>query len=292
MAGTRTSVEGNEVEREKQRLTEEKKRIKQEQKIQKKEAKKRAKDIAKQEAELYDDNESGGVSAFFVTFIIIIIWLAILCLLIKLDVGGFGTNVLKPILKDVPVVNLILPGDKVTETDDNEVYYGYTSLKDAVDQIKLLEMQLEQSQSLQQSGSEEIVELRAEVDRLKQYELNQIEFARIKQEFFEEVIYAQNGPGPEEYVKYFEAMDPTTAEYLYKQVVIQAEKDKELEQYAAAYAAMKPKAAAKIFETMQDDLELVAKILNVMATEDRGAILGVMDSAVAAKITKIMNPDS
>lgn len=288
----KTSVEVNDVEREKQRLSDEKKRIRQEQKIQKKEAKKRAKDIAKQEAELYDDNESGGVSAFFVTFIIIVIWLAILCLLIKLDVGGFGTNVLKPILKDVPVVNLILPGDKVTEKEDNEAYYGYTSLKDAVDQVKLLEMQLEQAQSLNQSGSEEITELKAEVDRLKQYEENQIEFARIKQEFFEEVIYAQNGPGVEEYVKYFEAMDPTTAEYLYKQVVIQGQKDKELEQYAAAYSSMKPKAAAAIFETMQDDLELVAKILEIMGTENRGAILGVMNPEVAAKITKIMDPDS
>ena len=96
----------------------------------------------------------------------------------------------------------------------------------------------------------------------------------------------------DEYVKYFEAMDPTTAEYLYKQVVIQGQKDKELEQYAAAYSSMKPKAAAAIFETMQDDLELVAKILEIMGTENRGAILGVMNPEVAAKITKIMDPDS
>ena len=55
---------------------------------------------------------------------------------------------------------------------------------------------------------------------------------------------------------------------------------------------MKPKAAAKIFEEMTDNLELAAKILKTMSADDRGAILGVMDAEVAAKLTKIMNPDS
>ena len=55
---------------------------------------------------------------------------------------------------------------------------------------------------------------------------------------------------------------------------------------------MKPKEAAAIFEAMQDDLELAAKILNTMSAEDRGKILGVMDQEVAARLTKIMDPDS
>lgn len=292
MAKKNASPETTSIDKEKKRLSDEKKQLKQEQKNQKKEARKRAKDIAKQEAELGDENEGSSVSAFFVTIIIILIWLAILCLLIKLDVGGFGTNVLKPILKDVPVVNWLLPGDSTTETDDSESYYGYTSLKDAVDQIKLLEKQLEQAQSLNNSDSEQLTELQAEVTRLQEYEANQIEFAKIKQEFYEQVVYAQNGPGAEEYVKYYESMDPTTAEYLYKQVVIQQQEDAQLTQYAAAYSAMKPKAAASIFESMTDNLDLVAKILNQMSADDRGSILGAMDSEIAARITKIMDPDS
>lgn len=55
---------------------------------------------------------------------------------------------------------------------------------------------------------------------------------------------------------------------------------------------MKPKEAAAIFEAMTDDLELAAKILWQMEPGDRGKILGVMDSEVAAKLTKIMNPDN
>jgi len=59
-----------------------------------------------------------------------------------------------------------------------------------------------------------------------------------------------------------------------------------------AYSSMKPKAAAAIFESMTDDLNLVAKILGAMNAESRGEILGAMDATIAGKITKIMNPDS
>lgn len=277
---------------EKKRLKEERKKIKDEQKAQKKEAKQRAKEISAQEAQLSEDEEAGGVSVFLVTVVIVVIWIAILCLLIKLDVGGFGSNVLAPVLKDVPVINKILPAETVVSTDDEESYGGYTSLREAVDYIKELELEIEQLQSDDNMNSEEMDELRAEIERLETFEDSQVEFERIKTEFYEEVVYAEKGPGPEEYMKYYESMDPTTAEYLYKQVVQQVQQDEELEDYAKAYSEMKPKEAAAIFEAMTDDLDLAAKILSLMSAEDRGDILGVMNSETAAKLTKIMDPDS
>ena len=42
----------------------------------------------------------------------------------------------------------------------------------------------------------------------------------------------------------------------------------------------------------QNNLDLAARILKVMSADDRGAILGAMNSEVAAKITKIMDPES
>ena len=52
------------------------------------------------------------------------------------------------------------------------------------------------------------------------------------------------------------------------------------------------KEAAAIFEAMQDDLDLAAKILKTMDAENRGKILGAMDEEVAARLTKIMDPES
>ncbi len=279
---------------EKKRLKEEKKKLKNEQKEQKKLAKQRAKEIASKEAELSEGEEESSGSVFAVTFVIVLIWVAILCLIVKLDFGGFGSNVLTPILKDVPVLNLILPSntDVAVDEETSESYGGYDNLKDAVAYIKELELELERAQSAESTSTDEVAQLKAEVERLKTFEDSQVEFQRIKTEFYEEVVYSEKGPGIEEYKKYYEEMDPATAEYLYKQVIQQIEESDEIKDYAKAYSAMKPKEAAAIFEAMTDNLDLAARILNVMEAEDRGKILGVMDPEIASRLTKIMDPES
>ncbi len=276
---------------EKKRLADEKKKLKEEQKKQKKEAKKRAKEIEAQEAELSADDESGGFFTVIATIGIILVWVAILCVVIKLDVGGFGSKVLTPLLKDVPVVNLILPNSPDSGNISTE-NGGYTNLNDATEQIKNLELQLQQAQTDNLKLQEDVANLKAENARLQEFEDKQVEFQRIKNEFYEEVVYAENGPGAEAYQKYYESMDPTTAEYLYKQVIAQLQEDKSVQDYASAYSSMKPKKAAAIFEQMTDNLNLAARILKTMSAENRGNILGEMDPAIAAKLTKIMDPES
>ncbi len=277
---------------EKKKLAEEKKKLKNDQQRQKKEAKKRAKEIAKKEDALIDEDEPSSIGTIIATLTIVVVWLAVIVVIIKLDVGGFGSKVLTPVLKDVPVINKILPVDHSTETTDPDSYGGYTNLREAVDYIKELELQLDRAQTKINTQELEITDLKANVLRLQEFEKKQVEFQRIKTEFFEEVVYAEKGPGAEEYKKFYEAMDPTTAEFIYRQVVVQLEESKEIQDYAATYARMKPKQAAGIFESMTDDLSLVARILRTMSAEDRGAILGVMDSEVAAKVTKLLDPEN
>ena len=282
------------VEEEKRKIIEEKKNLKREQREQKRQARKRAKELAKKEDELSEDEESNGLVTFGATLLIVVLWLAVICVIIKLDVGGFGSTVLTPLLKDVPVINRILPGFSMTQTNRPEDYGGYTNLKDAVAQIKALELELERLQLSNSAKDEELNSLKAEVVRLREFEEKQMDFQRIRTEFFEDVVYADKGPGAEEYRKYYEAMDPNTAEYIYKQVITQLQETKEIQEYASTYSQMKPKQAAGIFEKMtgDSDLRLVARILNAMNAESRGAILGVMDPEIAARLTKIMDPES
>ena len=274
------------------KIKEERKKLKAEQKAQRKEAKKRARELADQEAEL--EEEGSNIPIFLTTVAIILIWLLIICVLIKLDVGGFGSGVLTPILKDVPVVNKILPtGDLFGDGEEvADEYAGYESLKEAVEQIKVLELQLEQANLKNSTLDEENGKLKNEITRLQTFEKSQVEFERIKTEFYQEVIYADKGPGADEYKKYYETMDPATAEFLYKQVVAQLEESAEIQEYAQTYAEMKPKQAAGIFEAMTSDLKLAARILKEMNAEDRGKILGVMDKEIAAKLTKMLEPES
>lgn len=276
---------------DRKRIQEEKKQLKKQQKEQRREAKAKAKEIARQEEDLGLD-EGNGMVTFGATVLIVVLWLAVICVIVKLDIGGFGSSVLTPILKDVPVVNKILPGSSRTETNDPASYGGYSSLQDAVDYIKQLEVELEQVRTASNAKDTDMERLIAENERLSEFEQKQIEFQRIRQEFYEEVVYADNGPGAEEYRKWYEEMDAVSAENIYKQVIQQQEESKEMQDYAQAYSEMKPKAAAAIFDTMTDNLELVAKILNAMTAEDRGDILAEMNEEVAAKLTKIMNPES
>lgn len=293
MASKNSNMSTDAPEMQMQQLKESKKQFKQEQKNQRKEAKKKAKELESQERELDEKIDGSSASVVIVTLFIILIWLGILVLLVKMDVGGFGSNVLTPILKDVPVINKILPSESTTETTKNEeAYGGYNSLKDAVEQIKTLEKQLDQAQSTNATYAEQIDTLKTEVQRLKTFEDNQVEFQKIKEQFYEEVVYAENGPGADEYRQYYEEMDPTTAEALYKQVIQTEAADKQMQEYANTFSNMQASEAAAILGNMTDNLDLAASILKNLDVSTRGAILGAMDSAIAARIVKIMDPNS
>lgn len=267
-----------------------KKAAKRAEKAKKKEEKKKAK---AENAELDMDEETtvgGKIAVFFVTLIIILIWLAIIVLLVKWDVGGFGSTVLAPVLKDVPYVNKILPDSVLEEVSTEDSAYAYASMEDAVNQIKALEMQLAESQNANSANAEYIAQLESQAAELALYKQEEAAFEEEKQKFYEEVVFSESAPDIEEYKSYYESIDPANAEIIYRQVVEQTATDDELADYVKTYSSMKPKEAAAIFDTMTDDLDLVADILENMDAQSRANILGKMDSAIAAKVTEIMEP--
>lgn len=239
--------------------------------------------------EEYDEKETKGGKflLFLITVVIIAIWLIILAMLIKWDVGGFGSSVLYPIFKDVPYVNQILPEVKDPTVDDP---YAFESMEDAVTRIKELELELDVYLDKENATKEEIEALQAEIERLKVFEKEQDNFAKTKEKFYKEVVFGEQSPDIEEYKKYYESIDPKNAALLYKQVVEQVEEDEEIQDYVKAYSTMKPKNAAAILEKMSDDLPLIARILTNMNAEARGSILAAMDSELAAAVTKLMEP--
>ena len=225
-----------------------------------------------------------------VTILIIAIWLGIFAVFVKADVGGFGSTVLAPALKDVPVLSKILPDSgNITASESTETA-GYTNLDDAVSRIKELEKQLDDANSKNQADAQTINDLNAQIQDLSTYKEEQAAFEEEKEKYYEEVVFSDKAPDIKEYKKFYEQVDPANAEILYKQVCEQLEQDDEIKDYAQTYSKMKPKEAAAIFDSMTDNLSLVAKILNAMDAQSRGNILGKMDSATAAKVTKIMNP--
>ena len=232
--------------------------------------------------------KGGKMMTVIFPVVIVVIWIAIFALLIKLDVGGFGSTVLYPVLKNVPVLNLILPDTNGAESSENGDTYN--TLQEAIDRINELENELAIYKQNANDNAEQVSILTAEVARLKAYEDNQAYFEEIKKKFDREVVYADKAPDIKEYRDWYEVMYPENAEIVYRQVLEQLAMEQEVQDLADYYASMKPAAAAKIFEEMTGDLEKVASILTCMKKDQAGAILAAMDSTLAAKVTLLIYP--
>ena len=268
-----------------------KKKLKEEKKKAKREAREAKKKAKADRDELEDENESTGNKfvLFVVTLLVIVIWLGIIALLIKTDVGGFGSTVLYPYLKDVKYVNKVLP--EVSSDADVDTEHQFDSIDDAVNRLKELELQLDEANYSLTTDSETIDSLQSQVDELSTYKEAEAEFEAEKEKFYEEVVFSDQAPDISEYKTYYESIEPENAEVLYKQVVEQLQASQEISDYATTYSSMKPKEAAAIFDTMTDNLSLVADILQAMDAESRANILGKMSADTAAKVTEIMEPD-
>ena len=246
-------------------------------------------DILNEELDMEPRKENKALSAIIIA-LIILIWLGIFIVLIKLDVGGFGSKVLAPVLKDVPVINKILP-----EASDEDVSeeIPYKSLAEAASYSKELEQELAGYQELENNKDTQISDLQAEVNRLKQFEEQQKAFEELRAKFYEEVVFGEKAIDVENYIEYYQSIDKENADLLYLRAIEKYAYSQEVQERAKYYSSMKPAKAAQIFVEMTGDLDIVVALLNSMSAENSGAIIsaiGDLDSVLAAKITKLLMP--
>ena len=236
------------------------------------------------------EKKGGGLIGAVIAIIIVIIWLLVFALLIKMDVGGFGSNVMRPLLKDIPVINKIL-----LNVSDDEVAaqsgYRYKTLYDAIERIKELESEVALKDEQLGIDSELITELQNEVGRLRVFEQNQLLYEEMKKKFDEEVVFTDKAPDINEYKSWYEQIYPENAAELYIKVLERLNYSQKVKDWAATYSKMEASAAAAILEEMTGDLDLVTQILLNMNATQRANILAAMDPVFAAKITHVMYPE-
>lgn len=240
-----------------------------------------------------DNEEAGSIGSAFMTLLIVMIWLGVIVILIKLDIGGVGSNVLRPVLKDVPVLKEILPD----MTDDEllaQGVYPFSNIAEAITVYEAMQQELLQCKDTIKSQETTIDEQAKEIERLKYFEEDQLLYEQLWKEFNDSVVYTDNAPDLEDYITWYETIDPTYAEFLYRQAIDQLAYTQELEDYVKAYSEMKPARAAEIMLEMTGNLDTVAAILGGMKPASRAAILGEMaklDPIFTAKITVLMEPE-
>lgn len=284
----------------KAKLKSDKKEYAKQMKEQRKSQKQKAQEFADRQAELYGDN-AGGFATIVITFLIILIWLAIMGVLIKLDVGGFGSDILAPIIKDVPYLNLILPDSVLKELETEAVTdvsntessaSGIDSLEAANAYIKRLEQALQSEMEQNSSYASTIERLQTEVDRLEPFEKQQKDFYEERAAFYASVVYGDYAPDASAYASYYAMIDPETARQIYEQVAAKEIEDDAIKAFVTTYSGMKAKTAAGVFDQMvsENQIELVSRILAQMSTENRSDILAAMDKSNAAKLTQMLEP--
>ena len=270
-------------------------------KEQKKEQKEKAQEFADRVAEINGDN-AGGFATIVITFLIILIWIAIMALLIKLDVGGFGSDILAPLIQDVPYLNLILPEGSIKNNDevptdissDASGGASMNSLEEANAYIRRLEQALQKEMEDNSSYMSTIDKLQAEVNRLEPFERQQKDFYEERASFYSSIVYGDYAPDAAAYASYYAMIDPDTAAKIYEQVVQEELDDEAIRAFATTYSGMKAKQAAQIFDEMisENQINLVARILAQMTIENRGDILAKMEKPNAAKVTQLNEPSA
>lgn len=252
--------------------------------------------MAKKSIEKKDGNEEsfGGklLSVFFV-FLIIVVWLAIIAALIKFDIGGFGSSVLRPILKDIPVISKILPEPTEeqlkAEAEENSDENQIATLSQAKEMIEKLQEENDKLNKKNKSLKEDNDDLTKEIERLKVFEENQNAFQTEKEEFYREIVYGENAPDADTYSKWYESIDSANAEAIYRQVISQQSADSDLKDVAKTYESMKPAEAAEVLQKI-GNLDTVAEILGAMKTDARAKVMDQMEADFAANVTKKLMP--
>ncbi|MBR2409971.1 MAG: hypothetical protein IKB07_13580 [Lachnospiraceae bacterium] len=233
-----------------------------------------------------EEKKGGGFLTVFIIMLIIIIWLAIFALLIRMDIGGIGTA-LRPAFKNVPLVNKILP-----PVSDEELAWendlAYKDIIDANQRIKELEILVDKLTIEGEDKDDEIAALTSQLVRLKDLEKEMAEFEDRVYEFDRQIVYGENAPSIEEYIKWYETISPENAERIYEMAIQKEAYNATIREKASYYEKMKASAAAEVFENMTADLEYVCKLLYCMKVQSVSDILAQMDPLYAAKLTRKM----
>ena len=241
-----------------------------------------------------EEKKSNKLVIILVTILIVLIWLAIFVLLVKLDVGGFGSKVLYPVLKDVPVINKILP-DATDEQVGIDSKYPYTTLSEAIARIQELENENLQLNEAVSANAQTIADLTSEVARLSPFEAYQKNYEELKRQFDEQIVFGNEYTGnyaadPDTYIDWYEKLDPENAAAIYQMAIEKRASTQVIVDLAKTYSKMKAAQAALILEEMTGDEEKVASILANMSQANAASILQNMNSTYAAKITLLMYP--
>lgn len=223
-----------------------------------KELAKKKREMQEELDELKGNTAKGKAICVLVFFVLIGLLMGTFVGMVKLDIGGVASEVLAPVIADVPVLRSILP----------------------MEMQKKNASELAAEQKQQEAAAAAEAEQAAEEEAAAEAAAEEAAAEEAQQAAAEEAAAeAEAEQAAEEEAAEAEAAAEEAA----------AEEAKALQDYVDTYSAMKPRDAAKVFDSMMPDQEdLVVRILENLTSDQRAAILSRMSVANAAILTEKM----
>lgn len=227
----------------------------------KKTDKEKIKELAKKKREMQEEldelkgNTAKGKAVCVLVFLVLTgLLMGIFVGMVKLDIGGIASDVLSPVIADVPVLRTILPVEMQKKNAS--------------------ELAAEQKQQEAEAAAEEAAAAEAE-EAAEEAAAEEAQQAAAEEAEAE----AEAEQAAEEAAAEAEAAAEQAA----------AEEEKALQDYVDTYSAMSPKDAASVFDSMMpDQVDLIVRILENLTPNQRAAILSKMSVENATILTEKM----
>lgn len=189
------------------------------------------------------------------TFVGIMALLALLFVgVVKMNVGNFASDILAPVIADVPIVRSILPSELQKKTATEIMAEKQAAAEEATEKEAMAEQ--EEAEKAEEAAEEEAMAEQAAAEEAEE----------------EEAIAEQE-----------------EAEKAAEEEAIAEQEAAALADYVKTYSDMKPKTAASVFDNMmKDQSELVVKILQNLTPDKRAAIIANMSVTNASQVTVMM----
>ena len=215
-------------------------------------------------------------------FLILLIILAAIVSILTFNLFNLRDRYIYPFLSRLPLIGGFIP-----ITADMPEDFSTMTTDEMIARINDLEEQLFYANQEIKEADKTIERNKSEIDRLKIFEAQQLQFKQDKADFDEQVAMAN----PQAYASYYESISPENAEFLYPRAVAELSRMSELRKYMSDIAQMDEVSAAAVLQQMiGTDMDLVVSIMRHMESRNAGAILSEMNPGSAASIIKMMAP--
>jgi len=219
-----------------------------------------------------------GIAPFLILFFI----LAALTGVLVFNLFNLRNRYIYPAMARIPFIGGFVPNTAMSPED-----LGAMSVDRLTARINELESQLSQSRDDLAAANDIIGSDKAEINRLKAFEAQQLQFKQEKADFDQRVAMSD----PQAYADYYRSIYPENAEILYPKAAAEAERVAAVKKYLSDIKAMDEVSAANMLQQMiGSDMKLVVSIMQGLDSRIAGGILSEMNPQNAGIVIKMMSP--